>query len=106
MKAMIYVIRFEESLGLGDIEGFLKEIKSPIRLEIGDKITLSIASFDRTPEDDIADIIRMKDLLLPKSWHSTNYTASFEISDITYNNEYYYRDDEIKFYGIITLKGK
>jgi len=105
MKAMTYVIKFEPELALRDIEGFLKEIKSPIRLEIGDKITLSIASFYRTPEDDIADIIRMKDLLLPKSRHSTNYTASFEISDIIYNHVHY-DDIDYGFRGVITLKGK
>jgi hypothetical protein len=105
MKEMTYVIKFEPELDLGDIEGFLKEIKSPIRLEIGDKITLSIASFNRTPEDDIADIIRMKDLLLPKSRHSTNYRATFEISDITYDH-IRYDDIDYGFRGIIILKGK
>lgn len=103
MKPMIYVIRFEENSGLGDIGFYLKEIESPIRLEIGDKIFLSLASFDRSLEGDIDG---MMELLLEESIYPLKYRASFEISDITYNNEYYYRGVEINFYGIITLKGK
>lgn len=105
MKAIIYVIRFEPELDLRDIEWSLKEIISPIRLEIGDKIKLSIESFDRSPEDDINDIGRMRDLLLSKSMHASSYRASFEISDIIYNHEYN-GEDEVNFHGVITLKGK
>ena len=105
MKEIIYVIIFEPELDLSDVEWFLKEIISPIRLEIGDKIKLSIDSFDRSPEDDINDIARMRDLLLSKSMHSTNYSASFEISDIIYNHEYN-GENEVNFHGVITLKAK
>ena len=108
MKAMFYVIRFEPELDLGDIEYALKEIESPIRLEIGDKIKLSLDSFDRDPEDGIADIndvVRMRDILLAKSRHSSRYTATFEISDITYYHDYY-DDSVINFHGVITLKDK
>jgi FKBP-type peptidyl-prolyl cis-trans isomerase (trigger factor) len=52
MKAIIYVIRFEPELGFRDIALYLKKIESPIRLEVGDKIALSFASFDRSLEDD------------------------------------------------------
>ena len=105
MKAIIYVIRFEENLGLGDIDFYLKEIESPIRLEVGDKIALSFASFDRSLEDDKDYIGRMVELLLEKSIYPSKYRASFEISDIIYNHDYY-DDDEVNFNGIITLKGK
>ncbi len=104
MKAMTYVIKFEENLNLGNIAFYLKEVESPIRLEIGDKIALSIASFDRPFEDNRID--RMMEFLLTKSIDVLKYTAIFEISDIIYNNEYYYKDGEINFYGTITLKGK
>ena len=106
MKAMIYIIRFEENLGLGDIDFYLKEIESPIRLEVGDKITLSFASFDRSLEDDKDYIGRMVELLLEKSIYPSKYRASFEISDIMYNHEFYDDDDGINFHGVITLKGK
>jgi hypothetical protein len=110
MKAMIYVIRFEEELDLGDIDCYLKEIKSHIRLEIGDKIALSFASFDRSLEDDEYRIVELMGYLLEKSIYPSKYRASFEISDITYIHEYYYDDDDyddgINFYGAITLKGK
>jgi hypothetical protein len=105
MKAMIYIIRFEENLGLGDIDFYLKEIESPIRLEVGDKIALSFASFDRSLEDDKDYIGRMVELLLEKSIYPSKYRASFEISDIIYNHDYY-DDDEVNFNGVITLKGK
>ena len=108
MKAMIYIIKFEENLGLGDIDFYLKEIESPIRLEVGDKIALSFASFDREVNNDL-DKDYMDELmgyLFEKSMHPSKYSATFEISDITYNHEYYYYDDEINFHGVITLKGK
>lgn len=111
MKAMTYVIRFEENLDLGDIDFYLKEIESPIRLEIGDNIVLSLASFDRSLD---ADLDGMMELLLKKSIYPLKYRASFEISDIIYNHEYYdydYNDyddydDYLNFHGIIILKGK
>lgn len=107
MKAMIYIIRFEENLGLGDIDFYLKEIESPIRLEVGDKIALSFASFDRSLEDDKDYIGRMVELLLEKSIYPSKYRASFEISDIIYNHEFYDDDDDgINLHGVITLKGK
>ena len=103
MKAMNYLIRFEENLGLGDIDFYLKKIESPIRLEIGDKIALGFASFDRSLED---DIYSMMELLLEKSIYASEYMASFEISDITYNHDHYDDDDDFNFHGAITLKGK
>ena len=104
MKAMIYIIKFEENLGLGDIDFYLKEIESPIRLEIGDKIALSFASFNRSLEDDIHSMVK---LLLEKSIYASEYMASFEISDITYNHHYYDDDEDVvDFHGVITLKGK
>ena len=106
MKVMTYEIRFEENLDLGDIDFYLKEIESPIRLEIGDKIALSFASFDRSLEDDKDYIGEMMELLLEKSIYASEYMASFEISDITYNHDHYDDDDEINFNGYITLKGK
>lgn len=104
MKAIIYVIRFEENSGLGDIDWFLKEIKSPIRLEIGDKIALSFESFDRSLEDDRNRIAELMGYLLEKSIYASKYRASFEISDIMYNHEF--DGDEPNFHGVITLKGK
>ena len=107
MEAMIYIIRFEENLGLGDIDFYLKEIESPIRLEVGDKIALSFASFDRSFEDDKDYIGRMVELLLEKSIYPSKYRASFEISDIMYSHEFYDDDDDgINIHGVITLKGK
>ena len=108
MKAMIYIIRFEENLGLGDIDFYLKEIESPIRLEVGDKIALNIASFD-SRLDDFMDKEEKDDMmrcLLEKSIIASPYSAFFLISDIAYRNEYYRRNDELNFYGIITLSGK
>ena len=106
MKAMFYVIRFEPELDLGDIDCYLKEIESPVRLEIGDKIALSFASFDTSIEDDSGYIVSMVELLLEKSIYPSEYKASFEISDIIYNHYDYYDGEEINFHGIITLKGK
>ena len=108
MKAIIYVIRFEPELGFRDIALYLKKIESPIRLEVGDKIALSFASFDRSLEDDKDYIGRMVELLLEKSIYPSKYRASFEISDIMYNHEFYDDDDydEFNFHGIITLKSK
>lgn len=106
MKAMTYIIKFEENLGLGDIDFYLKEIESPIRLEIGDKIALSFVSFDRSLEDDRDYIGRMVEFLLEKSIYASEYMASFEISNITYIHESYDYDGEINFHGSITLKGK
>ena len=107
MKAMTYVIRFEPELDLGDIDFYLKEIESPIRLEVGDKIALSFASFDREVNNDLDKdyIDELMGYLFEKSIIASKYSASFEISDITYNHEY--RDgEEINFNGVITLKGK
>ena len=103
MKAMTYLIRFEESLDLGDIDLFLKKIKSHVRLEIGDKIALSFASF---LEDDKDRIVELMGYLFEKSIYRSEYSAFFEISDIVYNHGFYDDDDEFYFYGIITLKGK
>ena len=107
MKAIIYVIRFEENLGLGDIDFYLKEIESPIRLEVGDKIALSFASFDSRLDDfmDKGEKDDMMRCLLEKSIIASRHSATFEISDIIYNHDYY-DDDEVNFNGIITLKGK
>ena len=105
MKAINYEIRFEEKLGLDDMDFYIKEIESPIRLEVGDKIALSFASFDRSFEDDKDYIGRMVELLLEKSIIASRHSATFEISDIIYNHDYY-DDDEVNFNGIITLKGK
>ena len=102
---MVYVIRFEPELDLGDIDHYLKEIESPIRLEIGDKIALDFASFDRSVEDDSSFIARMVKFLLEKSIYAGRYSAYFKISNITYHHTYY-DDDEINFHGTITLKGK
>ena len=106
MKPMFYVIRFEPELDLGDIDCYLKEIESPIRLEVGDKIALDFASFDRSIEDDSSNIVKMVKVLLEKSiYASTRYSVYFEISDIAYHHSYY-DGEEINFHGIITLKGK
>ena len=108
MKAVKYEIRFEEKLGLDDIDFYIKEIESPIRLEIGDKIELNIASFD-SKLDDFMDKEEKDDMmrcLLEKSIIASPYSAFFLISDIAYRNEYYRRNDELSFYGVITLKGK
>ena len=104
MKAIIYDIRFEKNLDLGDIDWFLKEIKSPIRLEIGDKIALSFDSFDRSLEEDNHRIAEYMGYLLKESIYASKYRASFEISDIMYNHEF--DGDEPNFHGVITLKGK
>lgn len=103
MKAITYVIRFEENLDLGDIEFFIKVIESPIRLEVGDKITLSFASFGDIDKCYVDD---MMEVLFKKSIKASKLDAYFEISDIVYNHERHYYDDEINFHGIITLKGK
>ena len=102
MKAMIYIIKFEENLGLGDIDFYLKEIESPIRLEIGDVIGLGLASFDG--DLDKGSTVELIGYLLERSIYSVEYPAYFEISDITYSHDYY--DGEIRFNGVITLKGK
>ena len=102
MKAMIYVIRFEENLDLDDLEWHLKKIESPIRLEIGDVIGLGLASFD---EDlDKGSTVELMGYLLERSIYSVEYPAYFKISDIMYSHDYY--DGEIRFNGVITLKGK
>ena len=108
MKAMNYEISFEEKLGLDDIEFCLKEIESPIRLEIGDKIALSLESFDRSldgwmDEGEKDDMMRC---LIEKSIIASRHSATFEISDIIYCNHDYYDDDKVNFNGVITLKGK
>ena len=99
MKAIVYVIRFEPELDLGDIDCYLKEIESPIRLEIGDKIALGFASFERFIEYDSSNTDRMVKLLSDKSIYEERYSAYFEISNIIYNHG-------VNFNGIITLKGK
>jgi hypothetical protein len=104
---MTYVIRFEPELDLGDIDFYLKEIESPIRLEVGDKIVLSLGSFDSRLDDfmDKGEKDDMMRCLFEKSIIASKYSATFEISDIIYNHEY--RDgEEINFHGVITLKGK
>ncbi len=109
MKAITYLIRFEPELGFRDIALYLKKIKSPIRLEIGDKITLSLASFDRSLGADKDYIIELVERLLDRSIYPFKYRAFFEISDIVYNHGLYDDDDdydEFNFHGIITLKGK
>ena len=122
MKPMIYIIEFEDEEYFGDIAFFLKEIKSPIRLEVGDKIALNHASFDRLLFYDINndDINEMMEVLFKRSIKASNYRAYFEISDIVYNHEWYnhegefnfhewYNDndeDEFNFHGTIILKGK
>ena len=104
MKPMIYVIKFEENLDLGDIEFFIRVIKSPIRLEVGDKITLSFASFDGDLDKGYVD--DMMEVLFKKSIKASKLDAYFEISDIIYNHEGCYYDVDTNFRGIITLKGK
>lgn len=106
MKAMTYLIRFEPELGFRDIDLYLKKIKSHIRLEIGDKIALSFASFDRSLEDDKDRIVELMGYLFEKSIYRSSYSAFFEISDIVYNHGFYDDDGEFYFYGVITLKGK
>ncbi len=103
---MTYLIRFEPELGFRDIDLYLKKIKSHIRLEIGDKIALSFASFDRSLEDDKDRIVELMGYLFEKSIYRSGYSAFFEISDIVYNHGFYDDDGEFYFYGIITLKGK
>ncbi len=107
MKAMTYEIRFEENLDLGEIEFCLKEIESPVRLEVGDKIALSLESFDRRLDDwmDEGGKDDMMRCLLEKSTIASRHSAIFEISDIIYNHDYY-DDDGVNFNGVITLKGK
>ena len=107
MKAMTYEIRFEENLDLGETEFCLKEIESPIRLEIGDKIALSLGSFDSRLDDfmDKGEKDDMMRCLLEKSIIASRHSATFEISDIIYNHDYY-DDDDVNFNGVITLKGK
>lgn len=108
MKEMIYVIRFEENLDLGEIEFCLKEIESPIRLDVGDKIALSLESFDRRLDDwmDDGEKDDMMRCLFEKSIITSRHSATFEISEIIYNHKPYYEDDEFSFHGVITLKGK
>lgn len=107
MKAMTYEIRFEENLDLGEIEFFLNEIESPVRLEVGDKIALSLESFCRRLDDWVDEGVKdyMMRCLLEKSIIASRHSATFEISDIIYNHDYY-DDDEVNFNGVITLKGK
>lgn len=104
MKAMIYVISFEENLDLDDLEWSLKEIESPIRLEVGDKITLSCESFDGDLNKDYVD--EMMEILLKKSIKASKHCAYFEISDTIYNHVRRYYGEDINFHGIIILKGK
>ena len=108
MKAMIYEIRFEDNKDIGDIEFALNVIKSPIRLEIGDKIALSGESFDvlGMDKDIIEDYLNeMMEILLKKAIKASKFYAYFEISDIIYYHECYDNTD-FGFNGVITLKGK
>ena len=108
MKSMTYLIRFEDKLDLVDIAHSLKEIKSPIRLEVGDKIAIGGESFDEiNPDKDInLDYINeMMEILLKKAIKASEDYAYFEISDIIYYNEDYNRPDYF-FHGVIILKGK
>ncbi len=108
MKAMTYYIRFEESLDLGNIYLDLKEIESPIRLEIGDKIAISYESFDERPgpyEDVDQDIVEMMELLSKKAIKVSRFNVYFEISDIFYDHVYY-DDIDLGFNGKRILKGK
>ncbi len=98
---MTYLIRFEPELGFRDIDLYLKKIKSHIRLEIGDKIALSFASFDRSLKDVRDNMGSMMKFLSEKSIYASKYSAYFEISNINYHH-----DAEFGFHGIITLKGK
>ena len=108
MKEMTYLIRFEDGEYFGDIGFYLKEIISPIRLEVGDKIVLGHASFDRVTFFDLSndDIGEMMEVLLKKSIKTSKPYACFEISDIEYNHEWYNDEEEFNFHGIIILKGK
>ena len=102
MKEMTYAIKFEDDKGTGDIKFALRDIKSPIRLEVGDKIAISGESFDETNLDYINE---MMEVLLKKAIKASKFHAYFEISDIIYHHEYY---DELgsSFSGLIVLKGK
>ena len=108
MKTMIYGINFEDNKDIGDIEFALNVIKSPIRLEIGDKIALSGESFDvlGMDKDIIEDYLtEMMEILFKKSIKASKFNAYFEISDIIYYHECYDNID-FGFNGVITLKGK
>lgn len=104
MESMIYLIRFEDEEYFGDIGFYLKEIESPVRLEVGDKITLSFASFDGDLDKGYVD--EMMEVLFKKSIKASKLDAYFEISDIIYNHEGYYYDVDTNLRGIIILKGK
>ena len=109
MESMIYRIRFEDEEYFGDIGFYLKEIESPIRLEVGDKIALTFASFDwdGTGKDQDQDhATEMMDLLIKKSINPPKYAVTFEISDVIYNHDWYGDEEEFNFHGTIILKGK
>ena len=110
MKEIIYKVSFEDMEYFGDIAFYLKEIISPIRLEVGDKIAISHASLDRVAFHDLSngEINAMWEVLLKKSIEASKYRAYFEISDIVYNHEWYYDEDEdeFNFHGEVILRGK
>ena len=108
MKEIIYRVSFEDMEYFGDIAFYLKEIISPIRLEVGDKIALSYASFDRDIFHDLSndEINAMWKALLKKSIKASKYYAYFETSDIVYNHEWYHDEDEFNFHGEVILRGK
>lgn len=67
MKGMIYRIVFENNGDFGNTYLYLRQIISPIRLEVGDKITLSHISFDIFNNDiSTDDIDEMMEFLLKK----------------------------------------
>ena len=108
---MIYRIVFEDNEDIedyGHIDFYLKEITSPIKLEVGDKIVLSGASFDRVTFYDLRDddIDEMMEFLIKNSIRESKHLAYFEISDIVYNHEWYNNEAEYNFHGIIILRGK
>ena len=109
MKAMIYRIEFEDREYLGGIDFYLRKFISPIRLEVGDKIALSHASFDRvlfSNQISRDDIDKMMEFLFKKSIIVSKYLAYFEILDIVYNHHWDDDEGEFNLRGTIILKGK
>ena len=108
---MIYMIEFEDREDFGDFVGidfYLRKFISPIRLEVGDKVYLSHASFDSvlfSNQISRDDIDKMMEFLLKKSIIASKHLAYFEISDIVYNH--HWNDDvEFNLRGTIILRGK
>lgn len=112
MKAMIYMIEFEDREDFGDFVGidfYLRKFISPIRLEVGDKIALGHSSFDRVRfSNQISrdDIDEMMEFLFKKSIKASKYLAYFEISDIEYSHHWNDDEEGFNFHGTIILKGK